>query len=513
MNTSFIIEHLRHHWSRSLSTAVAALFLMSVIMANSSTLHAQSTTKSPVEATIEGTLNMYLVTNYGEKMQEVDRYRKTGEGSMIAFILETDQKTDMSQYLDKEEIQALKKYSGTTLQSRFVLSPDYTIYETALYGKDFADMYANKRVRVTGTLFFPMAGWQNVTPVRMDYTKVELVDSTQGNVNKNVEESSDPMKYFFTFEDDSPERKAYAKKLTRFVERLQHDETTFDADLSAKLDELRITLLSSPEGKLKVYSWEDGDFGSTISFHTIYQTRREGQFQAVFMENYYREPRRLYQVESPNGPVYLIEYFFRQDGWSYDIGVDAFRMDKTGRLQPANVFEPVPDSHHNMEGYGSNLSVECAPVPPSLYYEGAWSDNLFLELTGKDIYMPQFDYLRGSDRGAYMTDFYHRFAWDGDKFRYKQLEYNPVLAKYLPEPGWLLAEFEVGDSIVRVDSLANGSYRLLLWKKDKMFSAAPELVITKGWYDAEKKEYHFRKGDNEYVFDAVSQKLQVLRKK
>lgn len=513
MNTSFIIEHLRHHWSRSLSTAVAALFLMSVIMANSSTLHAQSTTKSPVEATIEGTLNMYLVTNYGEKMQEVDRYRKTGEGSMIAFILETDQKIDMSQYLDKEEIQALKEYSGTTLQSQFILSPDYTIYETALYGKDFADMYANKRVRVTGTLFFPMAGWQNVTPVRMDYTKVELVDSTQGNVNKNVEESSDPMKYFFTFEDDSPERKAYAKELTRFVERLQHDETTFDADLSAKLDELRITLFSSPDGKLKVYSWEDGDFGSTISFHTIYQTRREGQFQAVFMENYYREPRRVYQVESPNGPVYLIEYFFRQDGWSYDVGVDAFRMDKTGRLQPANVFEPVPDSHPNMEGYGSNLSVECAPVPPSLYYEGAWSDNLFLELTGKDIYMPQFDYLRGSDRGAYMTDFYHRFAWDGDKFRYKQLEFNPVLVKYLPEPGWLLAEFEVGDSIVRVDSLANGSYRLLLWKKDKMFSAAPELVITKGWYDAEKKEYHFRKGDNEYVFDAVSQKLQVLRKK
>jgi len=83
MSTSFIIERLRHHWSRSLSTAVAALFLMSVIMANTGTLHAQSTTQSPVVTTIEGTLNMYLVTNYGEKMQEVDRYRKTGEGSMI----------------------------------------------------------------------------------------------------------------------------------------------------------------------------------------------------------------------------------------------------------------------------------------------------------------------------------------------------------------------------------------------------------------------------------------------
>ena len=176
MNTSFIIERLRHHWSRSLSTAVAALFLMSVIMANTGTLHAQSTTKSPVETTIEGTLHMYLVTNYGEKMQEVDCYRKTGEGSMIAFILKTDKKINMTQYLDKEDVEALKDYSGTTLQSQFILSPDYTIYETTLYGKDFADMYTNKRVRVTGTLFFPMAGWQNVTPVRMDYTKVEVVE-------------------------------------------------------------------------------------------------------------------------------------------------------------------------------------------------------------------------------------------------------------------------------------------------------------------------------------------------
>lgn len=144
--------------------------------------------------------------------------------------------------------------------------------------------------------------------------------------------NSDPTKYFLTFEDDSPERKAYAKELVSFVERLQHDETTFDADLSAKLDELRITLLTSPDGKLKIYSWEDGDFGSTMSFHTLYQTRGNSEFHAVFMDDYYREPRKLYQLESPNGPVCLVEYFFRESGWSSDIGVDAFRMDKTGRF-------------------------------------------------------------------------------------------------------------------------------------------------------------------------------------
>ena len=175
MNNSFVIERLRHHWSRFLSTAVAALFLMFVIMANTGALHAKSTTQSPVVTTIEGTLHMYLVTNYGEKMQEVDRYRKTGEGSMIAFILKTDDKIDMTQYLDQEDLKALKDYSGETWQSEFMVVPDWEVFES-FSNEDFAAKYANKRVRFTGTMFFPMAGWQNVTPVRMDFTKVEVVE-------------------------------------------------------------------------------------------------------------------------------------------------------------------------------------------------------------------------------------------------------------------------------------------------------------------------------------------------
>lgn len=42
-----------------------------------------------------------------------------------------------------------------------------------------------------------------------------------------------------------------------------------------------------------------------------------------------------------------------------------------------------------------------------------------------------------------------------------------------------------------------------------MFSSAPELIIPQGRYDAEKHEYRFRKGDEEYVFDAASQELWV----
>ena len=123
---SLKLLYIREAIILSESTTVSFLMLLLLILfiGFKGTLHAQSTTQSPAQVTLSGTLHLYLVTNYGDKMQEVDRYRETGEGSMIAFVLKTDKKIDMTQYLDKEGIEALKDYAGTTLQSEFLVVPD-----------------------------------------------------------------------------------------------------------------------------------------------------------------------------------------------------------------------------------------------------------------------------------------------------------------------------------------------------------------------------------------------------
>jgi hypothetical protein len=121
-------------------------------MANSSTLHAQSTTQSPPQVTLEGTITMYMVTRYGDSLQEIDRYRKTTrEGEYVAFILKTDEKLDMAKYLKGDELAPLQEY-GETMQPEFLMVQDFESNEP-FSGKDFAAQYANKRVRVTGTLF------------------------------------------------------------------------------------------------------------------------------------------------------------------------------------------------------------------------------------------------------------------------------------------------------------------------------------------------------------------------
>jgi hypothetical protein len=50
----------------------------------------------------------------------------------------------------------------------------------AISEKDFAAQYANKRVRVTCSLFCPMAGWMNMSLVRMNFSEVEVVSTTFG---------------------------------------------------------------------------------------------------------------------------------------------------------------------------------------------------------------------------------------------------------------------------------------------------------------------------------------------
>ncbi len=144
-------------------------------MANTRTLHTQPTTQSPRETTIEGTLHMYHVTLYGDSLQEIDRYRKTHkEGECITFILKTDKPVDVTPYLSQEEIDFLSE-DGTTWQSEFMIVPDWEVFES-FSNEAFAAKFAHKRVRVTGSLFCPMAGWQNVTLVRMDFSKVEVAE-------------------------------------------------------------------------------------------------------------------------------------------------------------------------------------------------------------------------------------------------------------------------------------------------------------------------------------------------
>lgn len=158
-----------------------SVFIMLVLIGRTLDLTAQpiqpqlAIEVSPAQTILSGTLHLYLVTDYGEGGQIIDQYQKTGEGEYVAFILKTDKQLDMTQYLDKEDVENLVEYSGETKQSAFMLVPTFDL-AGSFSEKDFAAQFAHKPVRVTGTLFVPMAGWHYVTPVAMAFSRVEVVE-------------------------------------------------------------------------------------------------------------------------------------------------------------------------------------------------------------------------------------------------------------------------------------------------------------------------------------------------
>ena len=123
---SFVILYLKTenvylaggHCCRRQTTLILVLLL--ILFGSHTVLSAQS----PLQVTLEGAITMYMVTRYGDSLQEIDRYRRTNrEGEYVAFILKTDEKLDMAQYLERDELAQLVEYDET-LQSEFMIVPD-----------------------------------------------------------------------------------------------------------------------------------------------------------------------------------------------------------------------------------------------------------------------------------------------------------------------------------------------------------------------------------------------------
>ena len=198
--------------------------------------------------------------------------------------------------------------------------------------------------------------------------------------------------YYIGCEGDYiPERFAYAEALRDMGEKLLHDKATFNQNLSAELDSLDIKMTLSPDGKSKIYTWHDGCEGTMVCHNSIYQTCRNGEFYAGFMQNFDEVPLHIWQVESAKGPVYLVHFFFQESSSMLATGVSSFVLDRKGQLKPTEVFEWDNETNKTTEGLSDCIYTEkYLQLPPSAYCEGGWSDNFFFEKSGKDLYMPYF---------------------------------------------------------------------------------------------------------------------------
>lgn len=425
-------HHIRFN---KLSTAIAAFFLMSVMMANTGPLHAQSIIHSPPQVTLSGTLTMFKVTRYGDSLQEIDRYRKTTkEGEYVAFILKTDKKQDMSQYLDKEDLESLIEYAGETKQSEFMLVPTFELAES-FSGMDFAARYANRRVRVTGTFFFPMAGWHYVTPVAMEYSRVEEVEPnlpvfSQKFPPKTIHVNDSVELTFSSMEEAEwkllhvvPHEDFY----NAFVQVLMSDPSSMDYPFDS------FTYNDPPESASELSSivWsEDRNMRCIgLTYHTpslIVQYRANGEVrlaEANLDDNSYwcQCPDTVYTLPTGHSTLYLVRGYDGSVSGERNYCLQAYELDETG-FHPAFVFEE--GNLQNPNGAAQNIYMIICDneETTNAVFNGGLSSLVYFDGKENAVCVRVFNEKEPDADGCTleMTNRYWKYVWDGRRFVLKR---------------------------------------------------------------------------------------------
>lgn len=117
------------------------------------------------EIIIEGILRMYVLDPSGNVKIKTSTYDLDDTDDYIAFVVEADQPIDVTSFVDPNADELLDDKK----QSKFMIVSNDNGSK-----RKFASNYAYKRVRVTGTLYVPGAGWQNATEVVMNLKSIDL---------------------------------------------------------------------------------------------------------------------------------------------------------------------------------------------------------------------------------------------------------------------------------------------------------------------------------------------------
>lgn len=306
------------------------------------------------------------------------------------------------------------------------------------------------------------------------------------------------------------------KEQQKYADIVLKDPAAFDKAYDMVLDDLGVTITESPDSNVRFYTWWDGEPGTMICHNNIYQTKYNNKVRAFDWrnedENYYPNYiLAIRQIESSKGMIYLLISGFTEWSSCHAFEVSAFRMDRHGELKPVCVFDKVdalPDVESDEE-LNYRVYIEIYGIePPSLFIDNGWSDNFFFDLSGKDVYLPNME---DNPDGRSFNDYYHHFHWNGEKFEYLYLKYNPILEQYVEPSDQLACEFDLGKSFIRIEKMRDGTYRYIVWTREKMFTDEPDLVIENGWYHEVERVFHFTNNDHEYVIDASEYRLHIYR--
>ena len=241
------------------------------------------------------------------------------------------------------------------------------------------------------------------------------------------------------------------------------------------VDSLDMTILSTDDGRLRFFYWNTG-MGGTCPDIARYTLLKADDGTVHLLKGGHGSPQLIdiYQLKTTRGDkVYLLHEYFREwssygAAWGWGCRIKGPTLD-TLALFP-----------HGDTAVGTEYSI------PGWYFaanDGEGWGWLF-ELHGDDLYVPVV-----IDDG--ITDRYDLYHWNGTTFDSVANVGNRRLHQSMQQYYELCTYFVTKGFRVRIDRMADDSYRYASWPRSKETSVRPDLVIEGGRYDEQKDSYTF----------------------
>jgi hypothetical protein len=273
-------------------------------------------------------------------------------------------------------------------------------------------------------------------------------------------------------------------------------------------------IVTSEDGNLRFYCWDDRSGGTCISWRSICQYRSgdkvytykgdirnlkdNPQKEEGYIDCSISNIKTIYTKS--DSPIYLVDTYIRFSSKWGNQSIEAIKIEDD-KLVAVPIFVDRKEEYDNINSGSKEYIAMCSRgfnyTIADWYFRAnkgeGWAWLFRYDDKTNTLYLPLTDY------DQRLSDRYSLYRFDGEKLCYIGDDGGFWLHPSIRDFNFLELVLETKDYRARVDRMADSTYRYVSWKNKATMADTPDIILHNGIYNEESGDYSFKHGEYEYI--------------